>query len=294
MADNESSTLPRRQLGRYVRDGRLASNLTIAEAARLMEWSEARLQRLETGNLPPDKIRTIDIRELCRLYSFDDTLTSALIGLAQQVDAKSWFHEFGDLIPEDFDLYVGLESSARLLISVQPVLIPGLLQTADYARVLIRESYPGASESEIERRVELKMQRQKVITRKSHPVNLEVVIHEAALRRVIGSQRIMNAQLRHLAEVGKLPNVTILILPDSAGVPGGSAIGPYIILDFGQDKNGQPIEPSMVYVEGFVGDVYLEKPAVVARYHEAYAMVRRAALDEVSSRNLLRQAAKGV
>src|SRR4051794_9264530 len=99
MSDH-GSTLPRRQLGRYLREGRMQCNMTIAEAAGLMEWSESKLQRLETGNA--EKIRVLDIRELCRIYDFDDEFSAALVGLATQASVKSWWHEYDDLLPEGF------------------------------------------------------------------------------------------------------------------------------------------------------------------------------------------------
>jgi hypothetical protein len=266
--------------------------MTIAEAARLMEWSETRLQRLEVGNVPPDKIRTIDVRELCRLYDFDDTKTTALFGLARQANTESWYHEYGDLIPEDFNLYMGLEASARSLTSYQPDIVEGLLQTADYARVLARDNNPNDTQDELAGRVRMKIHRQSLITRRHLPATLDAVVHEAALRRVVGDPSIMAAQCRHLAEIGKLRTVTVRVLPNSAGVPLGDPLGPFVILRFGEDKYGEPLQPAVVYVESFLGDLYLEKKAAVERYYQAYRAVQHEALDDVASRNLLRSIAR--
>ncbi|MFJ4650487.1 helix-turn-helix domain-containing protein [Nocardia sp. NPDC088792] len=289
MSDN-GSTLPRRQLGRYLREGRMQCNLTIAEAAALMEWSESKLQRLETGNA--EKIRVLDIRELCRIYDFDDEFTTALGGLAQQASVKSWWHEYDDLIPEGFNVYVGLEASARGLVSYQPDLIPGLLQTADYARVLIGDYWPDAGDDQLDRRVQLKIRRQSLLTRKRNPATFDIVMHETALRRVVGSPRVMAAQLRRVADMSTLPTIAVRVLPFSAGVPIGHTVGPFVILDFGHDSGNRPLEPTVVYLENFLGDLYLEKQAAVDRYLQAYQAIQRAALDETSSRDLLRKAAK--
>ncbi|MBL1079319.1 helix-turn-helix domain-containing protein [Nocardia sp. 2] len=289
MSDH-GSTLPRRQLGRYLREGRMQCNMTIAEAAGLMEWSESKLQRLETGNA--EKIRVLDIRELCRIYDFDDEFTAALTGLAQQASVKSWWHEYDDLIPEGFNVYVGLEASARALISYQPDLIPGLLQTADYARVLIGDYWPDAARDQIDRRVQLKMRRQSLLTRKRSPATFVVVVHEAALRRVVGSPRVMAAQLRRAADMSTLPTIAVRVLPFSAGVPIGHTVGPFVILEFGRDSGNRPVEPTVVYLENFLGDLYLEKQAAVDRYHQAYQALQQSALDEATSRDLLRKAAK--
>ncbi|QLY30028.1 helix-turn-helix domain-containing protein [Nocardia huaxiensis] len=289
MSDH-GSTLPRRQLGRYLREGRMQCNMTIAEAAALMEWSESKLQRLETGNA--EKIRVLDVRELCRIYDFDDEFATALVGLAQQASVKSWWHEYDDLIPEGFNVYVGLEASARALISYQPDLIPGLLQTTDYARVLISDYWPDAAHDQIDRRVQLKMRRQSLVTRKRSPATLDVVIHETALRRVVGNPRVMAAQLRRAADMSTLPTIAVRVLPFSAGVPTGHTVGPFVILEFGRDSGNRPVEPTVVYLENFLGDLYLEKQASVDRYHQAYQALQQSALDEATSRDLLRKAAK--
>ncbi|MEU3009272.1 helix-turn-helix domain-containing protein [Nocardia asteroides] len=285
-----SSTLPRRQLGRYLRDWRTQAGLTIAEAARLMEWGASTLQRLEKGQA--DRIRTIDINELCRIYGIPDDLAEGLAGLAQQAAVKSWWHAYGDLIPENFDIYVGLEASARRLRAYQSELVLGLLQTADYARALNQLGYPQDSVDELDRRVALRLQRQALITRKHSPAEIDVVLHESVLHRIVGDAKVMAAQLRHLADISTRSNVTLRILPFAAGVPLGVSTGPFTVLEFGTDSKGQPVEPPVVYAEGFTGDLYLERRADVRRYDRAHECLQRHALDCQPSRHLLRQVAK--
>ncbi|MEU7633379.1 helix-turn-helix transcriptional regulator [Nocardia sp. NPDC049220] len=284
------STLPRRQLGRYLRDLRTQTGMTIPEAARRIERGASTLQRLETGQA--ERIRLLDIRELCSIYDADETKTTALMGLAQQAAIKSWYHEYGNLIPANFDVYMGLEASAHQLTSYAPDVILGLLQTPDYRLTLLRSALPDETSDEINRRVQLKLKRQALITRKSQPAHLDVVLLECALQRLVGGRKVMTAQLRHLADMSTLPNVSIRVLPFAAGIPLGDPLGPFTILDFGTDNKGKPIEPPVVYLESFTGDLYLEKPEDVARYHEAHAVIRRAALDETASRNLIRQVAR--
>ena len=264
--------------------------MTIVQAADLMQWSESTLQRLETGNA--EKIRWRDVKDLCELYAVPRDMSEALIGLAQQAHVKSWFHEYGDLIPETFNLYVGMESSARKLTTVQPVVIPGLLQTPDYARTITRGLYSDDTDDELDGRIQVRVRRQAILTRKSHPTVLEAVIHEAAIRRMIGSPEIMARQLRHMADISTIPTVTVRVLPFSAGLPFGHPVGPFVILKFGKDKQNRPLEPTVVYIEHFLGDLYLKKKAAIDRYDQAYDVVQQAALDDVTSRNLLRQVAR--
>ncbi|MGV9412287.1 helix-turn-helix domain-containing protein [Nocardia sp. NPDC003693] len=285
-----SSTLPRRQLGRYLRDWRSQAGLTIADAARLMEWGASTLQRLEKGNA--DRIRTIDIHELCRIYGIPAEIAEGLKGLAQQAAVKSWWHSYGDLIPENFDVYVGLEASAQQLSCYQSELVPGLLQTADYARALNGLGYPDDTAAEVDRRVQLRMQRQAMITRRMHPATVAMVLHESVLRRTVGGAKVMATQVRHLAELSTRPNVDLRILPFTAGVPLGLSTGPFVILEFGSDTKGQPVEPPVVYVEGFTGDLYLERQGDVQRYRRARDHLADCALDAQDSRNLLRQVGK--
>ncbi|MBF6286883.1 helix-turn-helix domain-containing protein [Nocardia cyriacigeorgica] len=287
---SKTTSLPRRQLGRYLRDLRTQAGLTIAQAARLMEWGASTLQRLEKGQA--DRIRTIDIRELCRIYGVPDQLTEGLAGLAQQADTPSWWHAFGDVIPESFDVHVGLEAAAETVTAYHPELVPALLQTADYARALYRLAHPEESEDALDRRVQLRLQRQALITRRVAPATVRVIVHEAVLRRMVGSAKVMTGQLRHLADIGTRGNVMVRVLPFAAGVPLGVGTGAFTILEFGTDRAGRPLEPPVVHAEGLTGDLYLERPADVRRYHRAHENLQQCALDDQSSRHLLRQLAK--
>ncbi|MEV4239611.1 helix-turn-helix transcriptional regulator [Nocardia sp. NPDC049737] len=287
---DSGSTVPRRQLGRHLRDLRLQAGMTMPEAAQLIERGKTTLQRLETGQA--NRIRLLDIRELCAVYDAEEVVTAGLLGLAQQASGKCWWHEYGRLIPEDFDVYVGLETAARRLTSYAPDVVLGLLQTPDYARILARTASPTDTNEEIERRVQLKRRRQSILTRKRHPTELRVVLLECALRRMVGGRKVMAVQLRHLADMSTLPNITLQVLPYAAGIPLGDPIGLFTIAEFRLDKKKEPIEPPVVYLENFTGDLYLESQSHVSRYHVAHEALRRAALDETASRNMLRQLAR--
>ncbi|WP_245568797.1 helix-turn-helix domain-containing protein [Nocardia concava] len=284
---NRSSNLPRRQLGRYLRELRQQCGLSIVQAAKLAERSSGSLQRLETG--ATERIQLRDIEELCRIYDAPDYV-EPLKGLAQQANVKSWWHEYGDLIPAGFNVYVGLESAAERLTIYRPDMVSGLFQTPEYARSLDHTYFTHESPTEVERRVQLRMRRQSLILRKRKPATARLVIDEAALRRVVGGPKTMAAQLRHLAALP--PNVTVQILPAAAGFPLGVSPGPFTILDFETDEDGEPVEPTVIYVESYAGDLYLEGTTSVELYRQAHTAIRAAALDAADSKNMLRRLAK--
>ncbi|GGL40915.1 helix-turn-helix domain-containing protein [Nocardia jinanensis] len=284
------STVPRRQLGRHLRELRTGAGYTIATAAELIQWSPSMLQRVEKGHV--DKVRDVDVRELCRIYDAEPDLAEALIGLARQANTEEWWHSYGDLIPENFDVYVGLETVATSLTVYQSELVPGMLQTSDYARTLIRTGYPSGREAEVDRRVQLRIKRQAMLKRPVRPIRYDVVLHEAVLRRLIGSGDIMKAQLKALADASTRPNLNVRIMPFTAGYPTGEPIGSFTILEFGVDGKGNPVEPPVVYLEGFTGDLYADKPLTVRRYRDAYQAIQRAALGDQDSRKAFRDLAK--
>ncbi|RDI63884.1 helix-turn-helix domain-containing protein [Nocardia pseudobrasiliensis] len=295
MPDNDPAhpadgpAIPRRQLGRLLRDLRAGAGLTIAQIARLIERGTTTVQRMEAGTTA--RVDLDAIEAFCRVCGADGTTTEALKGLAQQGNSKSWYHKYGDLIPANFDVYLGLEAEAEMLTSFQER-IPGLLQAADYARTLFRHGYPNESPMDIERRVEMRIRRQLLLTRRDRPVRLDLILEETAIRRVIGSRRIMRAQCRHLADMSTRPNITIRILPYSAGIPLGELTGPLIIMDFPKGPIGEPIEPALVYVEGYRGAIYYGEDDDVRAYRSAHQALARVALSPEASRALLRQVAR--
>ncbi|MEV4236940.1 helix-turn-helix transcriptional regulator [Nocardia sp. NPDC049737] len=286
----DGPSLARRQLGKYLRNGRQERGLTLHEAARLIQRSGSTLHRMEKGQVA--ELREIDIEALCTIYEFDADHTAAMKALAVQGNELGWWYEYADLLPRNFDFYVGLEASAQRLTTYEPELVPGLLQTPAYASVLIRSGFPDDDADEHARRVRLRMRRQTRITRKYLPASLDVILRESVLRGMVGGSNVMATQMRHLADMSTRPNVKLQILPFSAGFPVGVAVGPFVILGFGTDKDGQPIEPPVVYTENFTGGLYLAKSTTVQRYDHTYESLRRSAMDAAASRALLRQMAK--
>ena len=282
--------MPRRQLGRYLRNGREECGLTLQQAAALLERSASTLQRIERGMVA--HLREGDIEALCKMYDFDDDHAAAMRVLGAQGNESNWWYEYGDLLPANFDFYVGLEASAHRLTTYEPEFVPGLLQTAAYASALFHAGHPGDSTEEHARRVQLRMRRQARITRKYRPATLNVILRESVTYGVCGGAKVMAAQLRHLADLGTRPNVSIQVLPFSAGLPVGEPIGPFVVLEFGRDGSGRAIDPPVAYAECFTGGLYFENLDTVERYYGVYEDLQRLALDAAASRHLLRQRAK--
>ncbi|OJF84102.1 helix-turn-helix domain-containing protein [Nocardia seriolae] len=293
MAVDESPTLLRRQLGRFLRERRQATGLTLEQASVQVQLSFNALQRLEAGRTV--KPRRQDVRELCMLYEVDADETDQAVDLAfRAATAKDedGIFSLGGLFSDAFNMYVGMERSARRLVTYQEQ-IPGLLQTADYARAVF-SAFPGfTSPDDIERRVEIRLKRQVIVTRKANPLTVEVLLHETALHRVAGTNRVMATQLKHLADLSTRPNVTVRVQPFSAGYTWGFQHGPFVLLDFGTDAKNKQIEPPIVYVEGrLTSDTYVERSEDVQRYIELAEAIRVETLDEVRTRDLVRHRAR--
>ncbi|NED92847.1 helix-turn-helix domain-containing protein [Streptomyces sp. SID11233] len=282
------STVPRRQLGRYLRELRIGARFTVKAAARTLEWSEAKMWRIETGQT---SLRSHDVETMCNVYGAALDLTEALMGLAKETKARGWWHSYGDAIPEGFDLFIGLEEASSEVDWYESELVPGLLQTEEYARAIIRKGKPDEGSEEVDRRVDLRIARQVLLTRTTAPVRLKVVVNEAVLRRCVGGNKVMAKQLRHLLDVGSLPNVTVRVVPFSAGLHLGVMAGPFQVLRFPTNRDGSESEPPTVYADGYTGDLYLDKPAEVASYDAAFVDIWNNASDDQASQSLISEVA---
>ncbi|MCU4748905.1 MULTISPECIES: helix-turn-helix domain-containing protein [Streptomyces] len=288
VAGPTGSTVPRRQLGRNLRELRSRARLTVRAAARKLEWSEAKMWRIETGQTP---LRSLDVQAMCFVYGAPSDLTEALMGLAKETKARGWWHAYGDVIPEGFDVYVGLEEAATRLATYENEVVPGLLQTECYAREIIRVHLRGISEEDLEGRVRLRVERQSLLTRVTDPPELRVALSEAVLRRPIGGDGVMVEQLAHLIYMSGLPHITVRVVPFVAGAHAGLVTGPFVILRFPLNGDGNDSEPPTVYADGYTGGLYLDKPREVQQYEQAFEGTWETALDERASRVLIAEVA---
>jgi hypothetical protein len=203
-----------------------------------------------------------DVVDLLEMYGVsDETERVSLVALAREANSPGWWHKYGDVLPDWFQVYVGLEEAAALIRLYEVQFVPGLLQTPDYARAVVALGQPGASAGEIERRVSLRIARQELLCKSGAP-RLWAVVDEAALRRPIGGGEVMRAQLERLIEVTKEPNITLQVVPFSSGGHAAEG-GAFTILRFPEVDL-----PDVVYVEQLTSSLYLDKRDDVERYTE--------------------------
>ncbi|MGC4767845.1 helix-turn-helix domain-containing protein [Micromonospora sp. DT44] len=275
------STVPRRQLGRLLTQLREDAAVTLDAAAQALDCSRQKVWRVEKGLVP---VRVVDARAMCALYQVPEEMKEIVAALAKETRAKGWWHSYGDVVPSWFSLYVGLESSASLIRRYDSELIPGLLQTREYASELFRRKNPTMSAQDREKLVELRLQRQSILVRRlpAAPV-LRVVLSEAVLRRTIPDRRAMAGQLRHLLAVATLPNVSLRVLPFAAGPPLASETGTFVLLGFPQPLGRASTEPTTIYLENITGALYLDKPAEVAAFEQVWSDLETLASTEAES-----------
>jgi transcriptional regulator with XRE-family HTH domain len=251
-------TILRIALGGQLRRRREAAGVTREVAGEAIRASTAKISRLELGRVG---FKERDVADLLTLYGvLDSDERGEFLALARRANSPGWWHQYADLLPAWFETYLGLEQAASVIRTYELQFVPGLLQTPEYAREVTRLGH--ADPEEVERRVELRMRRQQILTAAGAPT-LWAVVDEAALQRSLAGADLMRHQLDHLIEVNRLPNVSLQIAPLRYGGH-AAAGGPFTILRF-----AEPDLPDIVYLEQLTSALYLDKRADV----EHYAMV---------------------
>jgi hypothetical protein len=255
-----SPTVRRRELGGILRSLRLAREMTVDQVADALLCSPSKVSRMETGS----RAATLrDVRDLCELYGVTDPAEQdRLMDLAREAKQVGWWQ--GYALP--YTTYVGLEQEAVGMRVYHSAVVPGLFQVADYTRAIHQVGIPLFDEALIEERVQERGTRQELLAR-SEPPRVDVVIDEAVLRRPVGGGPVMSRQLSHMVKMAGLPSVVLQVLPYSVGAH-PALESDFIILDFG--KRSSPV----VYVEGLVGQIYMERPQDVDRYEQVFDRLR--------------------
>jgi DNA-binding XRE family transcriptional regulator len=265
-------TVQRMLVGAKLRRLRTDMGLTREEAAEAIRASEWKIHRLENGQVG---FKQRDIVDLLRRYRVTDPAEiDELLAMAREANNPGWWQRYTDVLPQWFRAYVDLESAATLIRTYEGQFVPGLLQTDDYMRAVVRGAHLDDSAEEVGRRVRLRMARQTLLTRE-HPPRLWAVVDEAALRRPVGGREVMRGQVERLLDATKLPNVTLQVLGfDSGAHPG--MVGSFSVLRFPDQEL-----PDVVYLEHLTSASYLNKPDEVDQYlHVMESICVRAAPPE--------------
>jgi len=271
-------TVRARRLMKEIRRLRATSGLTAARAAKQLEISEATLWRMENGKT---RISTEVLIAMLDLYDVRSPQRDALERLALDTLRRGWWAPYKDVFSGS---YVALESDAAA-IRVNAFMVPGFFQTPGYARAAIAGTAPGLHLTEVERRMEARLARQKALFEdRGTPPAVHVLLDESVIRRQVGGPAAMREQLTTLADVAQWPAVTLQVLPFSAGTHPGLD-GEFVIIDF-----PDPDDDPFVYEEGLFGDIYIETPDEIARYRLAFEHAAAdAALTPANSLALIRQ-----
>jgi Domain of unknown function (DUF5753) len=247
--------------------------------AQQLEWSAAKISRIENARV---RVLARDVKHLLRIYQVKEGSRDwdILVTLAREAHQKGWWDPYGDAMSESFRTYIGLEASAATLRTYESECVPGLLQTEDYARAIIRSALSAQTDEAIDKNVAVRMARQSLLTQ-DQPPELWAVVNEAAIRRLVGGAAVMRGQLDRLLDVSHQPHVTLQVMPFSVGAHPGMA-GAFTILSF-----AEPADPEVIFVNCSSGSLFLEKPEELRQCALIFNHLRAAALSTGQSRDLI-------
>ncbi|MGH3905193.1 MAG: helix-turn-helix domain-containing protein [Pseudonocardiaceae bacterium] len=270
-------TIRRRRLGAALRRLREAGGMSLETVAEQLGWSPSKVSRIELAKIA---VTPADVRALLGTLEVLNDEVETLVNLASEDRQPGWWRQYAEVLPPWFEGYLSLESEAVRLLAYESEVIPGLLQTEDYAAEIIRHSPYTPLPDEAARAAELRRARQVRLTG-DDPVRLDVVINEGALRRLVGGPDVMSAQLQHLATAAELPNVTVRALPFSVGAHPG-VDGSFTVLEF-----PDPGDPRIVYLDQLTDSDYLDGLRDVAAYRHVHEQLRQRALPPSESREVI-------
>ncbi|MBT2402136.1 MULTISPECIES: helix-turn-helix transcriptional regulator [unclassified Streptomyces] len=272
-------TVSRRRLGAELRRLREVSGMTTQQVAARLLISQPKISLLENGRRP---IKPRDVRDLCELYGVrDQRRVDHLLQMARESGQQGWWNAYDDI---PYGAYIGLEAEAAAIRFYEPLVVPGLLQTPAYARAVIAGTIPHATAEQAATRLQVRMRRQDRLRAPGNPLRLWAVLDESALWRVVGSREVMRKQLDHLTRLSAQPHITMQVLPHDVGAHPGVS-GQFSLLEFADTT-----DVSVVYLERFTSDLYLEKRSDVRRYSDMYAHLQAKALSPDGTRHFIEEA----
>jgi transcriptional regulator with XRE-family HTH domain len=280
-----SPTVRRRRLAAELRRLREHANLTGDQVAEHMGWSASKVSRLENAHTPP---RAPEIRKLLALYGAADRIADLLELAREAQTSKGWWESYSQTLPPEYATLIGLEAEATATMSWAPLIVPGLLQTSDYAREVTNglvEGIAPISPAETRRRVEARLARQQVLTR-DNPLQFSAILDESVLFRRFGDRTVMQSQIKRLQDLSERANITLRILPLDGPHPIGT--GAFVLLQF--DEVHDVTHRDVVYLEHLTGGRYVEEEEESFTYRRTFARLSDLALDEAKSQKMIASA----
>ncbi|MBZ4015174.1 helix-turn-helix domain-containing protein [Streptomyces purpurogeneiscleroticus] len=278
-SESSGSVVRRILLGSQLRRLRESRGITREAAGYSIRASESKISRMELGRV---SFKARDVADLLTLYGVgDEAERDSLLGLAREANVAGWWHSYGDVLPGWFQTYVGLEGAASHIRTYEVQFVHGLLQTEGYAHAVVSRGMRGAPEAEIDRRVALRQERQKLLIAERAP-QFDCVLDEAALRRPYGDRSVMRGQLQHLIDISERPNVRLQVVPFNFGGHAGES-GAFTMLRFPESDLSD-----IVYLEQLTSALYLDKAEEVGQYERVMSSLQEESLDPSGTRDLLR------
>jgi transcriptional regulator with XRE-family HTH domain len=275
-------TVRRRRLGTELRKLRESNGYKLEEVAAQLGVAPSTLSRIETGKAPT---KSAYLNQMLEMYGvLEPGQRQVLVDMAREGHRKGWWAAYDDVLPSGFDIYVGLEAETAAVRGYEISVVHGLLQTPDYARAVLGEMFPRHATEQIDRLVDLRIERQRRLD-DDPPLDLWAILDEAVIRRPVGGNQVMRGQLEHLHDMAAKPGVTLQVLPFASGAHAGHG-GPFSILEFPNRTDSE-----VAYVESVAGYLYLEKDREVRTRVEAFDRLRAAALSPSASVDLIAEVA---
>ncbi|MFJ8199655.1 helix-turn-helix domain-containing protein [Streptomyces sp. NPDC096152] len=277
----------RRKLGAELRTLRTGAGLTSGEAARLVGWHQSKVSRIETG---ASGVKPADVRLLLDAYAVADAqlreLLMALAGSEDRGGRHHWWHAYRGVLPPTYRDFISLESQASGMRTLETSVVPGLLQTPEYARAVTRAAVEGLDDERLDALVEVRLARQDVL-RARPPLELAAVLDEAVLRREVGGPEVMARQLNRLVEAARLPQVRLQVLPFGAGAHVGIT-GPFVVFSFLSTS-----DLDVVVLDHLTSSLYLERKEDLEAYTEAFNTLQIHALSPEDSLDFIAAMGEG-
>jgi len=278
MATNRTKppTVRLRRLAAELRRLRAAAGMSREQVTEQTGVNEGTLYRLETARARPQRRTLVALLDL---YGVSGDARTGLLDIAKSADDQGWLRPYHAELPEEYAAYISFEAEARAVRNYESLFIPGLLQTEDYARAVISGTLPLATSTEVEQRVQARMERQARLS-DTPPLGFWAILDEAAIRRMVGGSAVMRKQLAHLLEAAKQPNITLQVITFDMGAHPGMP-GSFVYMGF------DAADPELVYVDTLAGDLFLEAEADLSIYASMFDHLRAIALSPTRTAGMI-------